>query len=87
MSMYETEMTERPRTLYLIDLTNPEERENIFVLPSGQEAVRGYIPAAPNYEPTTNIRRTNMAPVQNPNPPNPGPGVGAVNQQLNLPNA
>jgi hypothetical protein len=66
----------------------------IFTLPSGQEAARGYIPAAPTYTPTTttatNIRRTNTAPATtnppNPNPnPNPGPGAGAVNQQ-NAPN-
>ena len=86
MSMYETEMTERPWTPYPIDLTNPGERENIFVLPSGQEAVWGYIPTAPNYEPTTNIRRTNTAPVNPPNLRNPGPGTGAVNQQPNVPN-
>ena len=80
MLMYETEMTEQPQTPYPIDPTNPGERENIFVLPSGQEAVRGYIPTAPNYELTTNIRRTNTAPVQNPNP-GPGPGAGAAVQQ------
>ena len=77
-------MTERTRTPYPHDPTNPDEGESIFILPSRQRAVRGYIPAEPNYTPTTNIRRTNTAPA-NPNP-NPGPNAGAVNQQPNDPN-
>jgi hypothetical protein len=76
------EMEERSQTPYP---TNPGERENIFVLPSGQEAARGYVPATPSYT-TMNIRRTNTAPAPNPpNPPKPEPGAGAVNQQ-NAPN-
>ena len=81
---------------YPEDLTTSQVAGGIFTLPSGQEAARGYIPAAPTYTPTTtatNIRRTNTAPATNPpnpnpnpqGPPNPGPGAGAVNQQ-NAPN-
>ena len=93
MSFYEMQTEEGTQTPYPEDPTNPQGGGNIFVLPSGQEAARGYIPATPSYTTTTtNIRRTNTAPAQNPpnppnplNPPNPEPGAGAVNQQ-NAPN-
>jgi hypothetical protein len=97
MSFY-MQTEEGTQTPYPEDPTTSQTGGNIFVLPSGQEAARGYIPATPSYTTTTatatNIRRTNMAPAQNPlnpnpnppNPPNPGPGAGAVNQQ-NAPNA
>jgi hypothetical protein len=94
MSFY-MQTEEGMQTPYPEDPTTSQAGGNIFVLPSGQEAARGYIPATPSYMTTTatNIRRTNTAPAQNPpnpnpnppNPPNPGPGVGAVNQP-NAPN-
>jgi hypothetical protein len=73
---------DRLTTPYPEDPDDP--RSTIYVLPSGQEAARGYIPVAPGYTPTTNIRRTNTAPAQNPpNPPNPGPAAGVIAQQPN----